>query len=618
MENTFGKYRIAAPLATKSSNPAYRARSVTATEWNCVVKVYNDQKLQSLQAQGAWRHSMASFMHLQHPHILPIIETGIEGDVPYSVTKYMEQGSLRDRLNRIFPEQLVVQETRKIIVQVGQALQYAHDQQILHGNIKPENILFDEHDNVLLGDFCGPFCEFLDPDETEHSLPAAEHLLAESEVAADDSSELQFTYHPALESLSEKSDQYALGCLAYELLTGRLQTAMLSSTPLSMQPLPKKTPTMAAPTDQEWVRQIETVLRRAVADEPQERYENIAAFLEAFELACNLSDETEVSAIQSVPVTVPALSTPPEIRSVARLMQTGKFAWQRQARISPWWCSALLMRVYQACREKPLWRWSAIMAPLVLLLTFCVLLISHFTSSQHTWQAVGPSATPTLQAANGTAVSATPQSIGFARQQQTPTFTAVITINATPPASARSVPTPLPSQVASAPTPTQVTSSSSHKASSSRSSSSSHESSSGDSSSGSTTQPVPTPIPTPVPTPPPVPTPTPTPVPTNACRVSYSETNWNFSGFVATITITNTGGTTINQWRLQWTFSGNERIMQAWGAQVTQYGQFVMLTNMSWNGTIAPGSSIKVGFSGSFFGSINDPSSFALNGVPCQ
>ena len=177
MENTFGKYRIAAPIATESSNPAYRARPVTATEWGYVVKVYNDHKLHSLIAQEEWRHQMAALMHLEHPYILPLIETGIEEEVPYSVTNYMEGGSLRDRLNQIFPEQLVIQDVKNIILQVGQALQYAHDHHILHGNIKPENILFNEYDDALLIDFRLP----QDDEETDHSLPTVIHLMQDSD-----------------------------------------------------------------------------------------------------------------------------------------------------------------------------------------------------------------------------------------------------------------------------------------------------------------------------------------------------------------------------------------------------------------------------------------------------
>jgi len=81
MENTFGKYRIAAPLTAKVSNPAYRARLSTAPEWNYVVKVYNEHKLHSLEAQEEWLRKMDALIHLEHPHILPVTY-GIEEETP--------------------------------------------------------------------------------------------------------------------------------------------------------------------------------------------------------------------------------------------------------------------------------------------------------------------------------------------------------------------------------------------------------------------------------------------------------------------------------------------------------------------------------------------------------
>jgi cellulase/cellobiase CelA1 len=72
---------------------------------------------------------------------------------------------------------------------------------------------------------------------------------------------------------------------------------------------------------------------------------------------------------------------------------------------------------------------------------------------------------------------------------------------------------------------------------------------------------------------------------------------------------TGIGGTVTNRWRIQWTFSGNQRMTSAWGAQVSPHGGSVTLTNLAWNATIAPGNSIQIGFSGAFGGGVSDPGS---------
>jgi hypothetical protein len=125
----------------------------------------------------------------------------------------------------------------------------------------------------------------------------------------------------------------------------------------------------------------------------------------------------------------------------------------------------------------------------------------------------------------------------------------------------------------------------------------------------------------------PTPTPTtsgstPTPTPTSrtngaACSVQYAVTNQWTGGFGASITITNTGSTTISGWTLTWSFANGQTITQLWNGSYTQSGSNVSVTNLSYNGTIAPGGNTNFGFDGSWSGSNLNPSSFTLNGAPC-
>lgn len=89
------------------------------------------------------------------------------------------------------------------------------------------------------------------------------------------------------------------------------------------------------------------------------------------------------------------------------------------------------------------------------------------------------------------------------------------------------------------------------------------------------------------------------------------------SGFGASVTINNTGTSTINGWTLKWTFPNGQTITQIWNASDTQSGGNVTATNVSYNGTIAPGSNTNFGFNGSWSGSNTNPSAFTLNGVSC-
>ncbi|MGN9809845.1 glycoside hydrolase family 9 protein [Micromonospora sp. BQ11] len=102
-----------------------------------------------------------------------------------------------------------------------------------------------------------------------------------------------------------------------------------------------------------------------------------------------------------------------------------------------------------------------------------------------------------------------------------------------------------------------------------------------------------------------------------ACRVTYATSDWS-TGFTATITITNTGTATVDGWTLAFAFPlSSQRVGQGWSATYAQTGTAVTATNLSYNGSLAPGASTGIGFNGTHTGSNPKPTSFTLNGVPC-
>ncbi len=103
-----------------------------------------------------------------------------------------------------------------------------------------------------------------------------------------------------------------------------------------------------------------------------------------------------------------------------------------------------------------------------------------------------------------------------------------------------------------------------------------------------------------------------------SCPVTYTIQNSWPGGFQAGITIKNTGTTAINGWNVQWNFSGNQQIVNLWGGTLTQQGQNVTVTNLSWDGSIAPGATMNsVGFVANSTGTNTVPTAFVLNGVVC-
>jgi hypothetical protein len=101
------------------------------------------------------------------------------------------------------------------------------------------------------------------------------------------------------------------------------------------------------------------------------------------------------------------------------------------------------------------------------------------------------------------------------------------------------------------------------------------------------------------------------------CQVAYAtQSQWS-GGFVAGITITNTGATTVNGWTLKFTFPGDQQITDTWNGTTTQSGENVTITNVSYNGVIAPGGNTTLGFQGTWTSSDATPTAFTLNGTTC-
>lgn len=135
--------------------------------------------------------------------------------------------------------------------------------------------------------------------------------------------------------------------------------------------------------------------------------------------------------------------------------------------------------------------------------------------------------------------------------------------------------------------------------------------------------PTPTPTvgttPTPTPTVGHTPTPTPTPISGASCKVTYTVTSQWQGGFSVNFTIANTGSTAISSWSLQFSFANGQTVTSGWNGNFSQSGSMVTITSLSYNGSIAAGTTLgsEPGFNGSWTGTNAAPTAFTLNGSPC-
>jgi endoglucanase len=111
--------------------------------------------------------------------------------------------------------------------------------------------------------------------------------------------------------------------------------------------------------------------------------------------------------------------------------------------------------------------------------------------------------------------------------------------------------------------------------------------------------------------------PSPSTTATGACAVAYTMYDWG-SGATVSITIKNNSATPIDGWILAWQFGGNQKITNMWNGAYTQSGTAVTVKNTAYNGTIAAGDTVSIGFNLSYSGSNAKPTGFSLNGTVCS
>lgn len=220
---------------------------------------------------------------LQHPHILPVLDSGVAGTLPYYVMPFVEGESLAARLKR--EDRLPVDEAVRIVAEVADGLAHAHEAGIIHRDIKPANILLS-HGHAVIADF--GVAKALDSSATDRLTDSGLAMGTVTYMSPEQAGN---------ERLDGRSDIYALGCVLYEVLAGgppftgpSVQTVMARH---AVDPVPNiRTVRPSVP------QALAEAIEKALAKVPQDRYVNAAAFREAIIHAATM------------PVTSPTIAVP--------------------------------------------------------------------------------------------------------------------------------------------------------------------------------------------------------------------------------------------------------------------------------------------------------------------
>jgi WD40 repeat protein len=259
----WGNYRLLRLLGQGGFAQVYLGAHLRL-ETNAAIKILatnlssDDQALLFAEARTIAR--------LEHPHIIRILDFDVENGVPFIVMSYAPNGNLRQRFPR--GTRLPLHLICTYLKQLADALQYAHEARLIHRDIKPENMLLGAHNEILLSDFGVAIAARSSHAQTLQEIAGTVTYMAPEQI--------QGKPRPA-------SDQYALGVIAYEWLTGqppfRGHSAEVATQHMFAVPSP---PHEQQPEISE---QLEAVILKALAKDPHQRFSDVRAFAEAFEQA---------------------------------------------------------------------------------------------------------------------------------------------------------------------------------------------------------------------------------------------------------------------------------------------------------------------------------------------
>jgi serine/threonine protein kinase len=237
-----------------------------------------------------FRREASTIARLVHPNIVRVLDFGVSEGTPYLVMDYAPNGSLRQVLPANTP--LAPQNILPYVRQMADALQHAHEQRLVHRDVKPENMLLGRSNEALLSDFGIATASQTSSQQSTQAVAGTAAYMAPEQLQG----------HPR-----PASDQYSLAVVVYEWLAGE-RPFHGSFTEIASQhvlrpppPLRQRVPTLSPA--------IEQVVLTALAKDPKERFPDVRAFAAAFEQASRAVDSVYSSYTQpppSAPRTPPA------------------------------------------------------------------------------------------------------------------------------------------------------------------------------------------------------------------------------------------------------------------------------------------------------------------------
>ncbi|MBI1278328.1 MAG: protein kinase [Anaerolineaceae bacterium] len=258
-----GPYEIIEEIGKGGMATVYRAYQPNLDRYVAIKIIHRAIALDTASLERFQREARL-LTRLVHPHLLPIYDYNAEHDPPYIVMRYLESGTLKGVIDKgVLPHEEIIHMLR----QVAAALDYAHRNNVIHRDIKPSNVMLDQDGNAFLTDF-----------GIARTIEAGQDM-TQSGFALGTPGYMSPEQGMGVDGLNSRADIYSLGVMTFQMLTGKMPYT--GETPLSIIFKHISDPIPAINTyDPKLSTEVNAVMARVLAKQPEDRYETAAEFVD--------------------------------------------------------------------------------------------------------------------------------------------------------------------------------------------------------------------------------------------------------------------------------------------------------------------------------------------------
>src|SRR5215475_8963474 len=252
-----GRYRLEAKLGSGGMSTVYLGRDQTLDR-EVAIKVMHREMSEQADQLERFRQEARAVAKLSHPNVVTVIDAGEDGGYPYIVFEYVEGETLKQRIAR--EGALDPQEAIAYAIEIARGLSMAHARNMVHRDIKPQNILIDAEGRAKLTDF--GISRQLEQD----GMTATGRVLGTTDYVAPEQAMGR--------GADQRSDIYALGVVLYEMFTGEVPFHADSQVGVAMKHVNEEMPDVQQHRP-EISAAAALVVERATAKDPAKRYQDV-------------------------------------------------------------------------------------------------------------------------------------------------------------------------------------------------------------------------------------------------------------------------------------------------------------------------------------------------------